>query len=50
MSLERSYFERMAQAHSSTDREQYLRYVAEADQLLRQDRERRIRDTLRRKS
>ena len=46
MSMERAHFERMAQAYSAPDQEQYLRYVAEADSLLRQHRERSILGTI----
>ena len=45
MSMERAYFERMAQAYSAPDQDQYLRHVAKADALLRQHGERsRSRD------
>ena len=44
--MERAYFERMVQAHSAPDQEQYLRHVAEADALLRQHRERRVLGTI----
>ena len=33
MSMERAYFERMAQAYSAPDQDQYLRHVAKADAL-----------------
>ena len=46
MSMERAYFERMAQAYSAPDQEQYLRHVAEADALLRQHRERSVLGTI----
>ena len=46
MSMERAYFERMAQAYSAPDQEQYLRHVAEADALLRQQRERSVLGTI----
>ena len=42
MSMERAYFERMAQVYSAPDQEQYLLHVVEADALLRQHRERRV--------
>ena len=46
MSMERAYFERMAQAYSAPDQEQYLRHVAEADSMLRQHRERSVLGTI----
>ena len=46
MSMERAYFERMAQAYSAPDQEQYLRHVAEADALLRQHRELSVLGTI----
>ena len=46
MSMERAYFERMTQAYSAPDQEQYLRHVAEADALLRQHRERSVLGTI----
>ena len=44
--MERAYFERMAQAYSAPDQEQYLRHVAEADAFLRQHRERSVLGTI----
>ena len=46
MSMERAYFERMVQAPSAPDQEQYLRHVARTDVLLRQQRERSVLGTI----
>ena len=42
MSVEKAYFERMVKAYSAEDKDQYLRHVAEADELLRQHREQSV--------
>ena len=46
MSMELAYFERTVQAYSAPDQEQYLRHVARADALLRQQRERSVLGTI----
>ena len=42
MSVEKEYFEQMVKAYSAEDKDQYLRHVAEADELLRQHREQSV--------
>ena len=42
MSVEKAYFERMVKAYSAKNKDQYLRHVAEADELLRQHREKSV--------